>query len=81
MLSTHLRLGLPSGLFLSGFPTKTLYYDAIQSENKFSFSLHRAVPFLKYNPKYHTPYGLRHTSLKNGPRHKEIKPWVSFSST
>jgi len=25
MLSFHLRLGLPSGLFPSGFPTKTLY--------------------------------------------------------
>ena len=25
ILSTHLRLGLPGGLFLSGFPTKTLY--------------------------------------------------------
>ena len=25
MLSTHLCLGLPSGLFTSGFPTKTLY--------------------------------------------------------
>ena len=25
MLSTHLRLGLPSGLFPSGFPTKTLH--------------------------------------------------------
>ena len=25
MLSTHLRLGLPSGLFPSGFPTNTLY--------------------------------------------------------
>jgi hypothetical protein len=24
-LSTHLRLGLPSGLFLSGFPTNILY--------------------------------------------------------
>jgi len=25
IISTHLRLGLPSGLFPSGFPTKTLY--------------------------------------------------------
>jgi hypothetical protein len=25
MLSIHLRLGLPSGLFLSGFPTSNLY--------------------------------------------------------
>ena len=25
LLSTHLRLGLPSGLFPTGFPTKTLY--------------------------------------------------------
>ena len=25
ILSTHLHVGLPSGLFLSGFPTKTLY--------------------------------------------------------
>ena len=27
ILPTHLRIGLPSGLFLSGFPTKTLYAE------------------------------------------------------
>ena len=31
ILSTHLRLGLPSGLFPSGFPTNTLYTMALGS--------------------------------------------------
>jgi hypothetical protein len=35
MLSIHLRLGLPSGLFLSGFPTNNLH--------TFLFSLVRAT--------------------------------------
>ena len=30
ILSTHLRLGLPSGLFPSGFPSKTLYTPSIK---------------------------------------------------
>jgi hypothetical protein len=36
MLSSHLRLGLPCGLFPSGFPTKTLYKNYQQgTELKF----------------------------------------------
>ena len=35
--STHLRLGLPSGLFPSGFPTKTLY-TPLFSPNIFIFN-------------------------------------------
>ena len=31
VLSSHLRLGLPSGLFLSGFPTKALYTSLLSS--------------------------------------------------
>jgi len=40
LLSTHLRLGLPSGFFPSGFPTKTLYkYNSIRYKIKHSLKL------------------------------------------
>jgi hypothetical protein len=32
MLPSHLRLGLPSGLFPSGFLTKTLYMPLVSSK-------------------------------------------------
>ena len=34
ILSTHLRLGLPSDLFPSGFPTKTLYTPPILTHTR-----------------------------------------------
>jgi hypothetical protein len=37
VLPCHLRLGLPNGLFLSGFPTKTLY----------AFILSHAITFMQ----------------------------------
>jgi len=39
ILSSHLRLGLPSGLFPSGFPTNTLY-TALLSPIRATFSTH-----------------------------------------
>ena len=66
--SSHLRLGLPSGLFLSGFPTKTLYIPLLSpissTETLYRVSqkecarLREGVPYVKvyrYNPKHLCP--------------------------
>ena len=37
IFSTHLRLGLPSGLFPSGFPTKTLYTPLLREHLTFFY--------------------------------------------
>jgi hypothetical protein len=42
-LSTHLRLGLPSGFFLSGFPTNILY--ALFSPIRATFPAHLSDPW------------------------------------
>ena len=40
ILSSHLRLGLPNGLFPSGFPTKTLMmHDTHNVKHKITFSV------------------------------------------
>jgi len=48
ILFTHLRLGLPSGLFPSGFPTKTLCTATTTSVQNSSSSAFVKSPFIKY---------------------------------
>ena len=52
ILSTHLRLGLPSGLFPSGFSTKTLSYAAIS--------------FIKVFPDCNTSHKIRRFGMSLG---------------
>ena len=63
ILSTHLCLGLPSGLFPSGFPTKTLY-ATVKSKTKYTKQRQSSVYFLTDGRKTRRPecsYFLRFT--------------------
>ena len=51
ILSSHLRLSLPSGLFPSGFPTKTLYASLL-------FPHTRYMPRLPYSFRVYHPNGI-----------------------
>jgi len=49
ILSSHLRLGLPSGLFLSGFSTKTLYTPLLSPHTRYMpHPSHSATDIQKY---------------------------------
>ena len=50
ILSTHLRLGLPRGLFPSGFPTKPLYTP---SPNPYACAHHQEIKNALYSVCYH----------------------------
>ena len=55
ILSTHLNLGLPSGLFPSGFPTKTLNQDETNTEVSLT---HRAFRVVTRIPNARRKYSL-----------------------
>ena len=65
ILSTHLRLGLPSGLFPSSFPTKTLY-------TPLTFTLQYKMPFI-YSSTEH--YSLRCAEFlhRNSTQHQHVQ--------
>ena len=49
LLSTHLRLGFPSGLFPSGFPTKTLYTPLSSPVALITVMKYRNILWLTYS--------------------------------
>ena len=57
ILSTHLRLGLPTGLLPSGFPTKTLYSPTLLIHT-------RHMPSPSHSSRFHHPHNIdTHTHI------------------
>jgi hypothetical protein len=59
ILSSHLRLGLPSGLFPSDFPTKTLYTPVLPH----TCYIHRPSHFSRFNHPNNIGWGLQFIKL------------------
>ena len=85
ILSTHLRLGLPSGLLPSGFPSKTLYTPrsphpyAPHAQPISFFSIISPAQYWVRSTNHLAPrYAI--SSIPPLPRHASVQIWASLLS-
>jgi len=70
ILSTHLRLGLPSGLFPSAFPTTTLYTPPLLTHT-------RHMPSPSHSSRFYHPHNIGWGLCELNSQTPEAKPWRS----